>query len=154
MYKHTFYQNVEYLLTGRKNGLGNIYNSPQNFRRKQVISMVKQNLTDQNRRLIHDSIKNDDTFSTLRLCNSKNLDNSNRDLYYQTIRSPHIRKCFAHLRLDRGNNYNAKTEKKCDVPLNSTHLLTKCTKRSVSERRNFVDKMKVMFPNFIHMTIL
>ena len=40
-------------------------------------------------------------------------------------------KCFARLRLDRGNNYNAETEKKCDecdVPLNSTHLLTECTK--------------------------
>ena len=134
-HKHAFYQNVEYLL--RKNGLRNIYSSPQNFRRKQVISMVKQNLTDQNRQLIHDSIKNDDKFSTLRLCNSKNVDNRNRYLYYQTIRSPHIRKCFARLRLDRGNNYNAETEKKCDecdVPLNSTHLLTECTK-SMSERR-------------------
>ena len=60
------------------------------------------------------------------MCNSTNVDNRNRDLYYQTIRSPHIRECFARLRLDRGNNYNAETEKKCDecdVPLNSTHYL-------------------------------
>ena len=109
-YKHAFYQNVEYLL--RKNGLGNLYISPQNFRRKHVIPMVRQNLTDQNRQLIHDSIKNYDKFSTLRLCNSNNVDNRNRDLYYHTIGSPHIRKCFARLRLDRGNNYNAETEKK------------------------------------------
>ena len=64
--------------------------------------------------------------------------------------------CFARLRLDRGNNYNAETEKKCDecdVPLNSTHLLNECTK-SVSERSNFVDKMKVLFPSCIHMTII
>ena len=72
--------------------------------------MVKQNLTDQNRQLIHDNIKNNHKLSTLRLCNSKNVDNRNRDLYYQTIRSPHIRKCFARLRLDRGNHYNAETE--------------------------------------------
>ena len=112
VYKHALYQNVEYLL--RKNGLGNLYISPQNFRRKQVISMVRQNLTDQNRQLIHDSIKNYEKNSTLRLCNSNNVGNRNRDLYYQTIRSPHIRKWFARLRLDRGSNYNAETEKKCD----------------------------------------
>ena len=85
------------------------------------------------------------------------MDNRNRDLYYHTIRSPHIRKCFARLRLDRGNNYNAETEKKCDecdVPHSSTHLLSHECTESVSERRKFVDKMKVLFLIFIHMTIM
>jgi len=151
--KHAFYQNVEYLLI--KNGLGNIMYAPHNYRSKQVASIVKQNLTDQHRQLIHNTILNDDKFCTLKMCNLSNVHNTNIiDPYHKTIKNPHIRKCFARLRLDKANNFNTANDKKCDlcdVPINSTHLLIECTK-TVTERECFFSKMYLVFPSFKKMT--
>ncbi len=70
-------------------------------------------------------------------------------------RSPHIRKCFARLRLDTANTFNIDSDKMCDlceVPINSTHLLTERIK-TVTERELFFSKVKIVFPRFINMTL-
>lgn len=147
---HNFYQNIQYLLM--RNGLGHILNLPHNYRTKQIGFLVKQNLTDQHTQEAHNLIMNNDKFSTLRLCLSNNCNNL---FYHKTIRSPHVRKCIARLRLDHANFYVEDHKDKlcdlCGLHTNSIHILTECTK-TVTERNIFLKKVNRSFPNFINMT--
>ena len=114
-----YYQNVQYLL--RKNGLGHIFISPQIYNAKQLVSIIKRNLTDQHRQMANTLISTDDKFNTLRLCTNIPEDIKPGILYKDYIKSPDIRRCFAFLRMDKAIKYNSTKQnqelKLCDVCL-------------------------------------
>ena len=126
---HMYYQNVQYLL--RKNGLGHIFISPQIYNAKQLVSIIKRNLTDQHRQTTNRPtlISTDDKFNTLRLCTYIPEDIKPGTLYKDYIKSPDIRRCFAFLRMDKAIKYNSTKQnqelKLCDIDLCLTNMDTK-----------------------------
>ena len=118
---HMYYQNVQYLL--RKNGLGHIFISPQIYNAKQLVSIIKRNLTDQYRQMTNTLISTDDKFNTLCLCTNTSIPEYIKPgiLYKDYIKSPDIRRCFAFLRMDKAIKYNSTKQnlelKLCDIYL-------------------------------------
>ena len=103
----------------RKHGLGHIFISPQIYNAKQLVSIIKRNLTDQHRQ----------TTNTL-TCISTDKPGP---LYKDYIKSPDIRRCFAFLRMDKAIKYNSTKKnhelKLCDICLtnmDTKHIVIEC----------------------------
>ena len=153
---HMYYQNVQYLL--RKNGLGHIFISPQIYNAKQLVSIIKRNLTDQHRQMTNTLISTDDKFNTLRLCTNIPEDIKPGILYKDYIKSPDIRRCFAFLRMDKAIKYNSTKQnqelKLCDVCLtnmDTRHIVIEC-KKTECERNILFKNLTKFIPGFIDLT--
>ena len=142
-----------------KNGLGHIFISPQIYNAKQLVSIIKRNLTDQHRQTTNTLISTDDKFNILRSCTDIPEDIKPGTLYKDCIKSPVIRRCFAFLRMDKAIKYNSTNIqnhelKLCDICLanmDTKHIVIEC-KKTECERNILFKNFTKFIPGFIDIT--